>query len=338
MVKRLSRIVIVAGVSMVFTTALSRAKASDDAPIVPVGGTASTTQAASKALENLWNGLGLHEKSPGSGVWVHGCNAYRDQGVERGTMWSSGYPGGKADTTPTVTFDLGKVRTIGSFRVWNYNETGWTGAGFKEVEILSSADGSDFRRLGAAVFELAPGDDDYEGQVISFRQAIQARYVRLKCKSNWRGSDTSGLSEIRFFAGGAGAKDAIAPDVPVTLPSRPRPGRPNPPRAALLGVENIVFPADSGIIDVTAAPYFAKGDGVSDDTRAIQAALRDNMKGGILYFPNGTYLVSTTLRWSKQNSLGEEFPAAKYGRPSAPGWTELHRRPRQSCSAATAPA
>jgi hypothetical protein len=51
--------------------------------------------------------------------------------------------------------------------------------------------------------------------------------------------------------------------------------------------------------------YGAKGDGVTDDTAAIQAALRDGRdleqdysgRPKALYFPAGTYLVSDTLEW-----------------------------------------
>jgi len=63
------------------------------------------------------------------------------------------------------------------------------------------------------------------------------------------------------------------------------------------------FPVTSFVIDVTQPPYGAKGDGNTDDTAAIQKALNDAMGlHKILYFPNGTYLVSATLNWSNKNT------------------------------------
>ena len=60
--------------------------------------------------------------------------------------------------------------------------------------------------------------------------------------------------------------------------------------------ENIVFPADSGVLDVK--DFGAKGDGVNDDTATIQAVLNAYPNGHrIIYLPNGTYLVSETLTW-----------------------------------------
>ncbi|WP_438445266.1 glycosyl hydrolase family 28-related protein [Gorillibacterium sp. sgz5001074] len=52
-------------------------------------------------------------------------------------------------------------------------------------------------------------------------------------------------------------------------------------------------------VDVTKAPYYAKGDGLTDDTAALQKALSENTgKNALVYLPNGTYLVSNTLTWS----------------------------------------
>jgi hypothetical protein len=58
--------------------------------------------------------------------------------------------------------------------------------------------------------------------------------------------------------------------------------------------ESIVFPPDAGVRNVK--DYGAKGDGVTDDTAAIQKAI-DATKGipDTLYFPNGTYLVSDSV-------------------------------------------
>lgn len=59
---------------------------------------------------------------------------------------------------------------------------------------------------------------------------------------------------------------------------------------------NIVFPSDANILNVK--DFGAKGDGISDDSDAIQAAL-DKGSGGdtILYIPDGTYKVSKRLHF-----------------------------------------
>ncbi|MBF2028659.1 MAG: glycoside hydrolase family 55 protein [Oscillatoriales cyanobacterium C42_A2020_001] len=70
--------------------------------------------------------------------------------------------------------------------------------------------------------------------------------------------------------------------------------------------ENIVFPADAGVLNVK--DFGAKGDGVTDDTAAIQAALNAFPNGKrIIYLPNGTYLVSNTLSWSAGTGIGDDY-------------------------------
>ncbi len=68
--------------------------------------------------------------------------------------------------------------------------------------------------------------------------------------------------------------------------------------ATTLPPENIVFPADAGVVNVK-TQFGAKGDGITDDTAAIQAALKSYPNGGrIIYLPNGVYLVSDRLSWA----------------------------------------
>ncbi|HNS22567.1 MAG TPA: glycoside hydrolase family 55 protein [Sedimentisphaerales bacterium] len=76
---------------------------------------------------------------------------------------------------------------------------------------------------------------------------------------------------------------------------------------AAISAQGKTFPVCESVVDVTKPPYEAKGDGQTDDTDAIQKALSDLMGAHkILYFPNGTYLVSRTLRHTKKDSRGSE--------------------------------
>lgn len=63
------------------------------------------------------------------------------------------------------------------------------------------------------------------------------------------------------------------------------------------------YPAHPNVIDVTKPPYSAKGDGVTDDTDALQAAINEHVgRHHVLWFPKGTYLISRTITWPKRFS------------------------------------
>lgn len=87
-----------------------------------------------------------------------------------------------------------------------------------------------------------------------------------------------------------------------------RPGRAARPLTVLVAVilaagaavaENVVFPEDAGLVDVTQPPYNLKGDGKTDNTEGLRKAFYDNRgKNRTLYFPNGTYLVGDRVNIS----------------------------------------
>ena len=63
-----------------------------------------------------------------------------------------------------------------------------------------------------------------------------------------------------------------------------------------------LFPRDAGLSNVKSPPYNARGDGVTNDTAVIQAAIcfaidRSDRYSALptIYVPTGTYLVSNTL-------------------------------------------
>jgi hypothetical protein len=74
----------------------------------------------------------------------------------------------------------------------------------------------------------------------------------------------------------------------------------NPPTGVIFDVGSTVGLLGGMVYNVRAPVYGAKGDGVTDDTAAIQAAInRANVAGGgIVWFPAGQYLVSTLLYYS----------------------------------------
>lgn len=73
-------------------------------------------------------------------------------------------------------------------------------------------------------------------------------------------------------------------------------------RKATIGAISGAHSAGSGVFYVQSAPYNAKGDGVTDDTFAVQSAINAaGVVGGIVDLGVGTYLVSASLTNSFPN-------------------------------------
>jgi len=71
--------------------------------------------------------------------------------------------------------------------------------------------------------------------------------------------------------------------------------------------------AQFGYFDVTKPPYGAKGDGITDDTAAIQRAVTEARDARVVaYFPPGTYLVSDTIQMIQGTVDYGPVPAAEW--------------------------
>jgi len=81
----------------------------------------------------------------------------------------------------------------------------------------------------------------------------------------------------------------------------------------VISATSVVAQGTTDWVNVKAAPYSAKGDGVTDDTAAIQAAI-DSIpsSGGAVYFPRGEYIITAALRPKSAVRLtGDAFGRAK---------------------------
>ena len=240
----------------------------------------STQQTASQqplTAQVLTTNVGLTETAPGSGVFQLNTNPYI---FPEGSVWTSDtIPSNSSvlDQNPYVQFDLGATYTVNKFHVWNCNATdGYNVSGFRDTTIQYSLNGTTWKTVAQRFrFVKGPGLDTYTGEDYFFTYPISARYIRFQADNTWQieGGIYTGraaLGKVRFYAGGT-----------VTTP------------VATGGI----FPSDSGVVNVKFPPYNAKGDGVADDTAAIQQAIND-WQGTMrtIYLPAGRYLISDSLK------------------------------------------
>ncbi len=252
----------------------------------PVEVKASSTQAVPAVT--MINGGGLAESEPESDIWVHGNSS----GEGGGAIWIAGYDDPNGRGKAELEFDLGEVLPVTAMQLWNGNEKGRTGRSAKDVELLVSIDGKAWEKDTDVVFKQASGKPDEGAQIVAMKGA-KARYVKLVIKSNYQANEPVAVSEVRF----------VSPERKVARERFTKRYEPIAAGDPFLGLPfardgEVDYPKDSGVVNLREAPYFAKGDGVTDDTKAIQKALDDHPNSGaILYLPHGIYLVSDTLKW-----------------------------------------
>ena len=151
-------------------------------PLASVEATASSSLAGSEP-ENLVNGSGLDD------------NDYHGMTVSE--MWQSD----NGATGPFwVEFDFGTTYKLDEVLIWNFNASleFLFGNGVKDMTIETSQDGSTWETLGD--YEIPQGTSSVEcpATPIALNGAL-AQYVRFNLNSSWGGTDTYGLSEVRFM-------------------------------------------------------------------------------------------------------------------------------------------
>ena len=148
--------------------------------------------------------------------------------------------------------------------------------------------------------EFEPGVAD-DASVLAFMQTFDGgdtASIRLRDRTD--GDAASGPSATIFVEEERSKDNEVAHTTEAVAYAAIPPG--------LLSAPAFVFPADSGVVDVTNLPAevldanpglvsAVAGDGI-DDTAAIQAALDFYPASNrIIYVPNGVYDVSDTIRW-----------------------------------------
>jgi autotransporter-associated beta strand protein len=181
--------------------------------ITPVAATAQSYYPFDgRTPSNAINGSGMTPNAP--------VRRTSTAGIAGSTMWMSD------GTNQWITFDLGSVRTITGFHLWNYNEV-WSGNSFTMRGIRTAgvymgnsllADGSPYTSAGVAwgtlvtnmVFAQADGSTDYTGSDYFFAAPVTCRYIQLYVTDHFasdRFGTYTGISEIGFFV----MRDGVSP-------------------------------------------------------------------------------------------------------------------------------
>src|SRR5262245_53828267 len=169
--------------------------------IQPVAVLASNGDATQDALIN---GNGFDTPGVGSPASIHSQDGFE--------MWSA-----VGTVKAELIFDLGQTVPLTQVYIWNYNASGSTDVGMKDVEVQVSSDSNMTNAAFTAIAQIALKEGGETGQVFNV-VGTDVRLVKLKGLSNWGQGYTVGLAEVRFGAG------TISGHVPSVVINNPHPG------------------------------------------------------------------------------------------------------------------
>ena len=138
-------------------------------------------------------------EGPERTIDASGLNSDDLYGTKETTMWLSSDTGASG---AWIQYDFDSMYLLHQMLVWNYNSTmePFVGLGVKDVTIDTSANGSEWIRLGENhQFAQAPGAAGYAADTVVDLGDVPLKGVRLNIASNWGDFLLQyGLSEIRF--------------------------------------------------------------------------------------------------------------------------------------------
>ena len=183
------------------TLVLSIANAPNAQAALINGVTVSTDMGIDRFVDinNMVNGVGLPGNIP-SLTGIHDQPGFNS--------WNSS----SFITTGNITFNLNGTYGLAGFSLWNFNA--FSVLGVKDVNVLTSTDGTNFTSVTGAPTQFAIGAESAPESPEQFSFApVTAPYVRFQVLSNYGSSYATGLSEVQFD----GTLAATAVPEPLTI-------------------------------------------------------------------------------------------------------------------------
>jgi F5/8 type C domain len=128
----------------------------------------------------------------GSGLSSLSLTASHSSNISDLNSWGAA----SGTATGNITFNLNGVYSLAGFSLWNYSN--YNPAGVKNVNVLTSTDGTNFTAVAGAPTQFAIGAANVPESPEQFSFApVTASYVRFNVLSTY-GFDTAGLNEVQF--------------------------------------------------------------------------------------------------------------------------------------------